>query len=409
MGGFGRETLPYGVSSEGHVVVAYRDEIVDLARLARLGDASSFARLGDAGAGFGADIFASGSLNALMALGAESWAGVRRWVTSHLGHLPSEARLPLESVDLVLPFEVADYVDFYSCEAHVLAMGRLLRPGEDPLPPAWKYVPMGYHGRAATVVVSGEPVPRPSGVVSSDAGPQCRPCARLDVEMELGFVVGVGNGRGQPVPASRAEEHIFGVVLVNDWSARDLQAFEHRPLGPFLGKSFATSVSPWVVPLEALQPWRVAGPLQDPPPAPYLHVGEPRGFDITLELSLNGTALSRASTAGLYWSMAQQYAHLTVNGARTRTGELFATGTVSGNGPGAGGSLMELTSAGREPVRLAGGSTRAWLEDGDEIVIRGWCGTPGEPGWISLGEVRGRVVPATPSTVTAERKEVVLS
>jgi len=412
-GGFGPENLPYGVDEEGRAVVAYGDEVIDLAALALHDRDRDKGFLADgAGVAIDPDIFASGSLNALMALGPPAWTAARRWLRGRLGDLPAAVLRPRDETRLVLPFEVADYVDFYSCEAHVVAMGRLLRPGEDPLPPAWRHLPIGYHGRSATVVVSGEAVPRPAGIIAAEGSPQQGPTRRLDVEVELGFVIGVGNPRGEPVAAGRAGEHVFGVVLVNDWSARDIQAFEYRPLGPFLGKSFATSVSPWLVPLEALRPYRVAGPVQAPDPAPYLRVPEPRGLDVNFELSLNGTVISTTTAAGLYWSMAQQMAHLTVNGAATRTGELFATGTISGTEPASAGSLMELTSGGREPLFLDDGSTRAWLEDGDEVVIRGWCGTRGEPGWVSLGEVRGRVVSPGGRTVADDvadgaREEVV--
>jgi fumarylacetoacetase len=215
----------------------------------------------------------------------------------------------------------------------------------------------------------------------------------LDVEVELGFVVGMGSSRSRPIPVSDADRHVFGVVLLNDWSARDIQAFEYQPLGPFLGKSFATSVSAWVVPLAALDPWRIAGPSQDPEPAPYLKAGEPRGFDVRLELAINGQPISTMSSAGLYWSMAQQLAHLTVNGAGVRAGDLFASGTISGSTPGSEGSLLELTAAGRRPLQLADGATRAWLHDGDRVTIRGWCGSPSASPWLSLGAVTGRVVP----------------
>jgi fumarylacetoacetase len=400
-GGFGPENLPYGVDDQGRAVVAYGGKVIDLAALAahdRHWDRSFLA--GGDGVAVDPDIFASGSLNAFMSLGPQAWDAARMWLKGRLVDLPADVLRPRDEARLVLPFEVADYVDFYSCEAHVVAMGRLLRPGEDPLPPAWRHLPIGYHGRSATVVVSGEAVPRPAGIVAGEGSPQHGPTRRLDVEVELGFVIGVGNPRGEPVAAGRAGEHVFGVVLVNDWSARDIQAFEYRPLGPFLGKSFATSVSPWLVPLEAIRPWQVAGPPQAPDPAPYLSVPEPRGLDVNLELSLNGTVISTTTAAGLYWSMAQQLAHVTVNGAATRTGELFATGTISGTAPASAGSLMELTSGGREPLVLDDGSTRAWLEDGDEVVIRGWCGARGKPGWVSLGEVRGRVVPPGGRMVT---------
>jgi fumarylacetoacetase len=407
--GFGPGNLPYGVSSEGRVVVAYRDKVVDLAVLSQ-------ARQAPAGAG--PEVFGSGSLNAFMSLGPQAWAALRRWLAAQLQHLedlPGPAVLPRSEVELVLPIYVTDYADFYSCEAHVVAMGKLLRPGEDPLPPAWRHIPIGYHGRSSSVIVSGEGVARPAGVVATEAGPELRPAGRLDVEVELGFVVGTGNPRNGPVPAALAEEHLFGVVVMNDWSARDIQAFEYRPLGPFLGKSFATSVSPWVVPLEALAPWRVPGPPQDPEPAAYLQAPEPRGLDVTLELLVNGTVLSRVRSAGLYWAMAQQFAHLTINGAATRTGELFGSGAISeqrsglsAGGPGSAGSLMELTLAGEEPLTLDDGTSRTWLEDGDEVVIRGWCGERGSPGWVSLGEVRSRVLPAVLAPAVKEgsrRKE----
>jgi fumarylacetoacetase len=280
---------------------------------------------------------------------------------------------------------VGDYVDFYASLEHATNMGRLLRPHGEPLPPAWRHLPIAYHGRAGTVVVSGSDIPRPAGLVGPSEFARTR---RLDVEVELGFVVGTGSARGKPVPVEHADRHVFGVVLLNDWSARDIQAFEYQPLGPFLGKSFATSVSPWVVPLAALEPWRVAGPRQDPEPAPYLQAPEPRGFDVHLELAINGEIVSAMGSAGLYWSMAQQLAHLTVNGAGLRAGDLFASGTISGDAPGTEGSLMELTAGSRRSARRS-----AWLEDGDAVTIRGWCGDRSGPGWISCGEVTGRVVP----------------
>lgn len=375
--GFGAENLPYGVDDAGRVVVAYRDQVIELASAGDLGVDPA--------------VWRTGSLNAFLSLGPQAWQQVRRGLRERLGRLSPACLRRRAEVSLRLPFQVADYVDFYSSRAHVEAMGRLLRPGSPPLPDGWLSLPMGYHGRAGTVVVSGEPIPRPSGIRSSEDGPTYGPTARLDVEVELGFVVGVGNRRGDPIPAVRAAEHVFGVVLVNDWSARDIQSFEYRPLGPFLGKSFATSISPWVVPLEALTPWRVKGPAQEPPPAPYLQVPEPRGLDVQLELRLNGTVLSSMSTAALYWTMPQQLAHLTANGARVRPGDLFATGTVSEAGVGRAGSLMELTSAGRDPLRLDDGQTRRWLEDGDRVVITGWCGARGEAGWVSLGEVSGDI------------------
>ncbi len=354
------------------MVVAWHREVIDLSRAT--------------GLDVGSEVWTSGSLNAFFDLGPDAWARTRAQLQASVADQPGSARRPAGEVRLVRPWEVGDYADFYASLEHATNMGRLLRPDGDPLPPAWRHVPIGYHGRAGTVVVSGSDVPRPAGLVGPI--PEFALSRRLDVEVELGFVVGAGSSRGSPIPVEQADRHVFGVVLLNDWSARDIQAFEYQPLGPFLGKSFATSVSPWVVPLAALDPWRVPGPRQDPEPAPYLRAPEPRGLDVHLELAINGEIVSTMTSAGLYWSMAQQLAHLTVNGAGVRAGDLFASGTISGDAPGTEGSLMELTGAGQRSPRPS-----AWLEDGDEVTIRGWCGDRSGPGWISLGEVAGRVVP----------------
>lgn len=365
--GFGLDNLPYGVDRDGHVVVALGDEVIDLSEAEGL----------DVDRG----VFRSGSLNAFFALGPDAWSRTRAQLRSAALEQPGRARRARADAILVLPWQVGDYTDFYSSREHAEAMGRLLRPDEDPLPPAWLHLPIGYHGRAGTVVVSGSPVPRPAGLRPGGTGTDYGPTERLDVEVELGFVVGTPVPRGQPVTARDAERHIFGAVLVNDWSARDIQAFEYRPLGPFLGKSFATSVSPWVVPLAALEPWRVDGPVQDPQPADYLKAAEPRGFDVKLELAINGSVFSDISSRDLYWSAAQQLAHLTANGAGARAGDLFATGTISGPDAGSEGSLMEKFRGER------------WLADGDTVTISGWCGDPDAGPVVSLGEVTGTVVP----------------
>jgi len=355
--------LPYGVDREGHVVVRVGDQVLDLVEAT--------------GLDVGPDVWSSGSLNAFFREGPDAWFTTRGELIATLHRQPARALRPLSEVPLVLPFEVGDYTDFYASREHATAMGRLLRPGEDPLPAAWLHLPMGYHGRAGTVVVSGSPIPRPSGLVAGPDGPVYGPTARLDVEVELGFVVGRGVPRGHRLAAADAEAHIFGLVVVNDWSARDIQAFEYRPLGPFLGKSFATSISPWVVPLAALDPLRVEGPVQDPPPRGYLKVAEPRGLDVELTLAVNGAVLSRIPARHLYWSMAQQLAHLTANGAGCRAGDLFASGTISGPEPGTAGSLMELFQG------------RRWLEDGDVVDITATAGA----GEMELGVVSGTVVP----------------
>jgi fumarylacetoacetase len=363
--------MAFGVFSQGGDAprVGYRagDAVVDLAA----------ASLGDA--------FREPSLNAFMAQGPAAWqeAGERaRELAAAGSHV-----LPLDAVEPRLPFAVADYVDFYSSEEHATNLGRLFRPGSEPLLPNWKHLPVGYHGRAGTVVVSGTQVVRPCGQrlpPGADA-PVFGPSQRLDVELELGFVVGVPSRLGEPVPASAFAEHVFGVVLVNDWSARDLQAWEYQPLGPFLGKSFATSIGAWVTPLHEVEPFRVAGPRQDPEPLPHLRAAGDWNLDLELEVELNGAVVSRTNARGLYWSMPQQLAHATSNGASVRTGDLFASGTISGAEPGSEGSLIELTWNGERPLRLPDGSERVFLEDGDEVVLRGRAGN------LELAEVRGKI------------------
>jgi fumarylacetoacetase len=344
-------TIAYGVLAGGEVCARVDDRVLDLSALDKT--------------------LATSSLNAFMARGPE----FRRDLAGRV----EEGREVAEP-ELGMPFEVADFVDFYSSIHHAQNLGRILRPDGDPLLPNWRHLPVGYHGRAGTVVPSGSPVVRPSG---QRPGGAFGPSERLDIELEAGFVIGTPSRLGEPVPIERALDHVFGMVLVNDWSARDIQAWEYQPLGPFLGKSFATSVSAWVVPVEELLDRRVPGERQEPEPLPYLRE-QPWAFDIPLEVELNGAVVARSNTRHLYWSVSQQIAHLTANGASLRTGDLLATGTISGPGRGEEGSLVELSSNGAEPFELPGGETRSFLEDGDEVVLRG------EP----LGEVRGRIEPA---------------
>jgi fumarylacetoacetase len=262
--------------------------------------------------------------------------------------------------------------------------------------PNWRHLPVGYHGRAGSVVVSGTPVRRPFGQhapAGDGAGPGFGPSERLDIELELGFLTGPGNELGRSIPAIAAAEHVFGFVLVNDWSARDLQRWEYQPLGPFLGKSFATSMSAWVVTLEALEPFLVRAPAQDPQPLPYLRAAGDWALDVALEVELDGAVVSRTNARGLYWTFPQQLAHATVNGANARPGDLFASGTISGAERGSEGSLIELSRGGREPLELPGGARRSFLEDGDTVVLRGRCGPPGDPP-VAFGEVTGTIVPA---------------
>jgi fumarylacetoacetase len=388
--GFGLANLPYGIfrrAASGEpprAGVRFGDGVLDLAALA--GDGL----LDDPGG-----VFAQPALNAFMASGPAAWAATRDRVARLLSGVDAEPELlALDDVELLLPFAVADYVDFWSSMHHAANSGRIFRPGADPLPPNWRHMPIGYHGRSATVVPGGTPVRRPRGQSrpDRDAPPVFGPCAKLDVELELGFVIGTPSGHGEPVPVERALDHVFGVVLLNDWSARDIQAFESQPLGPFLGKSFATSISPWVTPMAALAPFR-ASPFepQEPTPEAYLRE-EPWALDIALEIELDGERVAATNARHLYWSVAQQIAHLTVNGAAMRTGDLLGSGTISGPERRERGSLLELSWNGAEPIALADGRERTFLEDGDEVVLRGLAGE-GEDA-VALGEVRGRIVAA---------------
>jgi fumarylacetoacetase len=347
---------------------------------ARLGDAIVDLRAAEPDLPVPSGTFAQPSLNAFMSLGRESWDAVRE----RLPQFVKGQSLHIEGQSLHIPFEVADYVDFYSSRAHAENMGRLFRPDTDPLPPNWLHLPIGYHGRSGTVVVSGTPIVRPKGQLKmTDEPPVYGPTRRLDIELELGFLVGTPSRLGEPVPTTEALDHVFGAVLVNDWSARDIQAWEYQPLGPFLGKSFATSIGPWVVPLDELS--RTRAEPQDPPPLDYLRVPENWAFDIDLEVRLNGHTISRTNARHLYWNVEQQVAHLTANGASLRTGDLLASGTISGPTPDSVGSLIELTRNGAEPLQLPNGESRTFLEDGDEVTLLA----------THLGEVTGRIQPAS--------------
>lgn len=334
-----------------------------------------------------ADLFESGSLDPLLAAGPDVWASVRDSLTSAVGTCEVES---LAGVELVLPFTVADYVDFYASEHHATNLGRLFRPDGEALMPNWKHLPVGYHGRAGTVVVSGTPVQRPAGQVRGAAGVEFGPSARLDIEAEIGFVVGAGTSMGRPVSVGEFDQHVFGICIVNDWSARDIQAWEYVPLGPFLGKSFATSISPWIVPLAALDEARIAPPPRDVELLPYLQDDGPWGLDLELVVSLNGQEVSRPPFATTYWTAAQMLAHMTVNGASLRPGDLFASGTVSGPEEKQRGSLIELSGNGSTPLTLADGTTRSFLLDGDEVSIGATARLAnGERLW--LGQVDGCV------------------
>ncbi len=413
------QNLPFGVFRRPEsdrppsVGVAIGDWIVDLAAASDLGGFTGLAERA-------AESCAWPSLNSLMALGQDHWSALRRQVSALLAEdsaafradqrLGDRILVPMADADLLLPSRIGDYTDFYASVHHATNVGSMFRP-DNPLLPNYKWVPIGYHGRASSIVRSGTPVRRPQGQLkdpSADA-PVFAPTRALDYEMEVGCFVGPGNALGEPVPIEKAEEHLFGLCLVNDWSARDIQTWEYQPLGPFLAKNFATTVSPWVVTLEALEPFRLPPferPAGDPAPLPYLDSPAHRtrgGVDVTLEVSLRSgkmrdaglppQRLSRSRMTDLYWTLAQMFTHHTSNGCNLQPGDLFATGTISGTAKDARGCLLELTWRGAEPLTLPTGETRKFLEDGDEVIMRGHCERPGTAR-IGFGECRGQIVPA---------------
>ncbi len=397
--------LPYGAFHRNgtvHLGVAIGERILDLREAA---EAGLFDGVCDRA------LLQATGLNPLLAAGREVWTKVRARLIELLSDGGDTALRALggekvfveqNDVRMAMPMSVGDYVDFYSSLEHASNLGKLFRPQAEPLLPNWRWIPIGYHGRSSTIVVDGTPVVRPKGQrkpPDADA-PAFGPSVRLDIELEMGFVTGPGNAMGEPIPISRARDHVFGMVLVNDWSARDIQAWEYQPLGPFLGKSFATTISPWIVTMDALEPFRIAGPKQEPAPLEYLHTDEPWSFAIRLEVDLQtkkmreaGIApatVSRTSFKDMYWNVAQQLAHVTVNGTAVRPGDLYASGTISGPTPDSLGSFIEMTWNGARPIALPGGEERAFLQDGDEVTLRGWCGDGGTR--VGFGTARGTIV-----------------
>jgi len=413
------QNLPLGVyrrrgeEARARVGIAIGDQILDLLACR---DQGRFTGL----AASAADACEEAALNRLMSLGRPHWVELRKQVSALLStdapglhsarRLPDRILVPMADAELLLPAIIGDYTDFYASVHHASNVGRMLRP-ENPLFPNYKWVPIGYHGRASSIVPSGTEVRRPRGQLKDPQSeiPAVGPTAAMDYEMEVGCFVGPGNSLASAVPIARAEDHLFGLCLVNDWSARDIQAWEYQPLGPFLAKSFATSISPWIVTFEALEPFRVpasARPEGDPAPLPYLFSTADRdcgGVDLTVEVYLasaemrrQGLApmrLSRGRFADLYWTAAQMFTHHTSNGCNLRPGDLFASGTVSGPTQDARGCLLELTWRGAEPITLPTGESRKFLADGDEVIMRGYCERPGAVR-IGFGECRGVVTPA---------------
>ena len=396
--GFSAAHLPFGIFSTSarspRVGVAYQDWIIDMTALAETG---IFA--------FDTSVFYESTLNAFIALGKDVTIFARTQVQ---GFLSKEQDIPpagnelfvdRKTARLHLPLAIGDYTDFYSSREHAENVGKLFRDPENALLPNWRHLPVGYHGRASSIVVSGTDIRRPKGQVKPNRYPTPRyePTSRLDFELELAFVIGKDSQLGRPVPIAEAEDYIFGVALFNDWSARDIQKWEYVPLGPFLGKNFASSISPWITPLEALSEHRAPGPPQEPAPLEYLLTLNRYNLDIQLEVKLttangHGKILSRSNAKHLYWSMAQQLAHHTVNGCNMRVGDVLASGTISGPDEFSYGSLLELSKGGRSPINIAPGVDRTFLEDGDILTLSAWAGEGG--GRIQLGEVVGTVLPA---------------
>ncbi|HEU4699231.1 MAG TPA: fumarylacetoacetase [Gemmatimonadales bacterium] len=415
------QNLPFGVFSRAgsdeapRVGIAIGDRILDVARARDLGVYAGDADVAARACG-------EPALNALMALGRRHARALREETSRLLradgpakerqARLEAAALVPMAEATLHLPARVGDYTDFYASISHATNVGSMFRP-DNPLLPNYKYVPIGYHGRASSIVVSGTPVRRPAGQTRNDpnAPPAFGPSQRLDYELELGAFIGRGNALGEPIPIGEAEEHLFGLCLLNDWSARDIQTWEYQPLGPFLAKNFASTISPWVVTFDALEPFRapaLARAEGDPAPLPHLASAADQargGYAITLEAwlatarmreaGLPAVRLSRGSFTDMYWTVAQLVAHHASNGCNLRPGDLLGSGTVSGTTKDSRGCLLELTWRGTEPIQLPTGETRTFLQDGDELTLRAWCEGAGRRR-IGFGACRGTILPAQP-------------
>ena len=400
------QNLPFGVfrrwSDVPRIGVAIGDRIVDLDVLQQAGMLADIPGMDSSG-------FRRDALNDLFAKGRNALAMIRARLSALLNAESAELRDNTElraraltgrhEVEMLLPTRIGDYTDFYSSIEHATNLGSMFRDPSNPLLPNWRHLPVGYNGRTSSIVVSGTPIKRPCGQTKADdaPAPSFGPSRLLDIELEMGFLTGVPTQLGQSIPVDKARQHIAGMVLVNDWSARDIQKWEYVPLGPFLGKSFGTTVSPWVVTLDALEPFRVASPAQEPAVLPYLQAKEPGGYDIHLEIAIQlpgqePHVVSRTTFALMYWTIFQQLAHQTVNGTNIRPGDLYASGTVSGPTPDSYGSLLELTWRGTKPITFPHGETRTFLKDGDTVILRGWC--QGEGYRVGFGECAGTILPA---------------
>jgi fumarylacetoacetase len=387
---FSIHNLPFGIfeteAGGPRAGIAIGSQILDLARLAAQGhfDDLKIPNL---------SVFSRDSLNAFIALGKPYWRAVRQRAASLL----TTALVDQKAAKMLPPIEVGDYVDFYSSEEHATNVGKMFRDPSNALLPNWKHLPVGYHGRSSSIIVSGQDIHRPKGQLGAG---EFAPTRQLDFELELAFIVGKNTALGSSVSVDEADDCIFGMVLLNDWSARDIQRWEYVPLGPFLGKSFATSITPWIVTIDALEPFRAPGPAQDPRPLPYLQSRGDRNFDIVLEVFLQPESeatplrVCRTNFRGMYWNMNQQLAHLTSNGTNLRVGDLCASGTISGQTPDSFGSMLEICWNGTKPLTFPGGAVRRFLEDGDTVVMRAYAQRDAVR--VGFGELRTRILPALP-------------
>jgi fumarylacetoacetase len=401
------QNLPFGIfkteGEQARVGVAIGDQVVDLKALHVLGYLENLP--------FDAGDFASTSLNSILLKGKRATRELRNRISKLLRsevpdlrnkeHHVKQAIIPQHQVEMLMPIEVGDYTDFYSSIEHATNVGKMFRDPENALLPNWKHIPVGYHGRASSIVVSGEPLKRPMGqTLPNDAEvPVFGPCRLLDFELEMAFVTYSGKPLGERISVEEAEDYIFGMVLFNDWSARDIQKWEYVPLGPFLGKNFGSSISPWVVTLDALDPFKVEGPVQDPPVLPYLKTAGAANFDIKLEVLIHPAEGSHEATVCqsnfkyMYWNLYQQLAHHTVNGCNVRAGDLMASGTISGKDPSSFGSMLELSWKGTRSVNLGEGIERKFINDHDEVIMRGHATKEGVR--VGFGEVRTKILPAS--------------
>ncbi len=398
------QNLPYGVFRRGNnpkkIGVAIGHYVLDLSVLEEAGFFSDL----------GSDVFSHSNINPFLALGMPAWKKAREIISRLLkedepalrdnAKIREKAIIPVNQVEMQLPVEIGDYTDFYSSKEHATNVGTMFRGKENALLPNWLYLPVAYHGRSSSIVVSGTNLHRPMGQTKADNQdcPKFEASRLVDFELEMGFFTGNGNPMGVPISIDKAQNHIFGMVLLNDWSARDIQKWEYQPLGPFLSKNFGTSVSPWIVTLDALEPFRVPGPIQKIEPLPYLRSEGNRAYNIHLEVFLQGKNMEKphlisfSNLKYMYWDIFQQLAHHTITGCNVRPGDLMASGTISGPAKENYGSLLELTWRGTEPIQFPNGETRKFLEDNDTVIFSGWC--QGDRHRVGFGEVKGTLLPA---------------